>query len=35
VQEICQSLCPNATVALYSLPFGGTIDEAVVRRQHH
>src|SRR3984957_12976134 len=29
VQEICQSLCPNATVALYSLPFGGTIDEAV------
>ena len=35
VQEICQSLCPNATVALYSLPLGGTIDEAVVRRQHH
>jgi Protein of unknown function (DUF2865) len=29
VQEICQSLCPNAAVALYSLPFGGTIDEAV------
>jgi hypothetical protein len=29
VQEICQSLCPNDTVALYSLPFGGTIDEAV------
>ena len=29
VQEICQSLCPSATVALYSLPFGGTIDEAV------
>ena len=28
-QEVCQSLCPNATVALYSLPFGGTIDEAV------
>ena len=29
VQEICQSLCPSATVAPYSLPFGGTIDEAV------
>jgi hypothetical protein len=29
LQEICQSLCPNATVALYSLPFGGAIDEAV------
>ena len=29
LQEVCQSLCPNATVALYSLPFGGTIDEAV------
>lgn len=29
LQEVCQSLCPNATVALYSMPFGGTIDEAV------
>jgi Protein of unknown function (DUF2865) len=29
LQKVCQSLCPNATVALYSLPFGGTIDEAV------
>jgi hypothetical protein len=29
LQKVCQSLCPNATVALYSLPFGGTIDEAM------
>ena len=29
LQEVCQSLCPNATVALFSLPFGGVIDEAV------
>jgi hypothetical protein len=29
LQEVCQLLCPNAAVALYSLPFGGTIDEAV------
>jgi hypothetical protein len=29
LQGICQSLCPNTQVALYSLPFGGTIDEAV------
>jgi Protein of unknown function (DUF2865) len=29
LQKICQSLCPNTTVALYSLPFGGVIDEAV------
>ena len=27
--QVCQSLCPNAEVALYSFPFGGTIDEAV------
>jgi hypothetical protein len=29
LQAVCQSLCPNATVALYSFPFGGVIDEAV------
>ena len=29
LEEICRSLCPNAEVALYSFPFGGTIDEAV------
>jgi hypothetical protein len=29
LQEVCQSLCPNAAVALYSLPFGQPIDEAV------
>jgi hypothetical protein len=27
--QVCRSLCPNADVALYSFPFGGTIDEAV------
>jgi Protein of unknown function (DUF2865) len=27
--QVCRSLCPNAEVALYSFPFGGTIDEAV------
>jgi Protein of unknown function (DUF2865) len=27
--QVCQSLCPNAEVTLYSFPFGGTIDEAV------
>jgi hypothetical protein len=29
LEEACRSLCPNADVALYSFPFGGTIDEAV------
>jgi hypothetical protein len=29
LHDVCQSLCPNATVALYSFPFGGVIDEAV------
>jgi hypothetical protein len=29
LQEVCQSLCPNATVAFYSFPFGGVIDQAV------
>jgi hypothetical protein len=29
LQQVCRSLCPNADVALYSFPFGGTIDEAV------
>ena len=26
--EICRALCPNAEMALYSFPFGGTIEEA-------
>ncbi len=26
--EVCQALCPNAEMALYSFPFGGTIEEA-------
>ncbi|HEY1451970.1 MAG TPA: DUF2865 domain-containing protein [Roseiarcus sp.] len=29
LEHVCQSLCPNADVALYSFPFGGTVDEAV------
>jgi Protein of unknown function (DUF2865) len=29
LEQVCQSLCPNAEVTLYSFPFGGTIDEAV------
>ena len=29
LENVCRALCPNADVALYSLPFGGTIDEAV------
>jgi len=29
LQGVCQSLCPNASVALYSFSFGGVIDEAV------
>lgn len=29
LQEVCQAQCPNAEVKLYSLPTGGTIDEAV------
>jgi Protein of unknown function (DUF2865) len=28
-EEICQALCPNAKVALYTMPFGGTIDQGV------
>ena len=28
LEEVCRALCPNADVALYSFPFGGTIDEA-------
>jgi len=27
--EMCQALCPNAEVALYTMPFGGTIDQGV------
>ena len=29
LEEVCRSLCPNADVALYSFPFGGTINQAV------
>ena len=29
LEEVCRSLCPNADVALYSFPFGGSIDQAV------
>ena len=28
-EEVCSLLCPNATMAVYWLPFGHTIDEAV------
>jgi hypothetical protein len=27
--EICQALCPNAETRVYSMPFGGTIEESV------
>jgi hypothetical protein len=27
--EVCQALCPNAGTQLYSMPFGGTIEESV------
>ncbi len=29
LEEVCRSLCPNTDVALYSFPFGGTINQAV------
>jgi hypothetical protein len=29
LEQVCRSQCPNADVALYSFPFGGSIDEAV------
>jgi len=29
LEEVCRALCPNADMALYSFPFGGTINEAV------
>ncbi len=29
LEEICRALCPAADMALYTMPFGGTIDEAV------
>jgi hypothetical protein len=29
LEQVCRSLCPNADVRLYSVPFGGTIEEAV------
>ncbi len=27
LEAVCQALCPNAAVGLYTMPFGGTIDE--------
>ena len=27
--KICQALCPNAETQLYSMPFGGTIEDSV------
>jgi hypothetical protein len=27
--KLCQALCPNAETQLYSMPFGGTIEESV------
>ncbi len=29
LEDVCRSLCPNTDVALYSFPFGGTINEAM------
>ncbi len=29
LEEVCRALCPNTDVALYSFPFGGTINQAV------
>ena len=28
LEDVCRALCPNADMALYSFPFGGTVDEA-------
>ncbi|MGH6799569.1 MAG: DUF2865 domain-containing protein, partial [Roseiarcus sp.] len=28
LEDVCRALCPNADMALYSVPFGGTIEEA-------
>ena len=28
LEDVCRALCPNADMALYSFPFGGTIEEA-------
>jgi Protein of unknown function (DUF2865) len=28
LEDVCRALCPNADMALYSFPFGGTIDGA-------
>lgn len=27
--EVCQALCPNAAVTLFTMPFGGTVDQGV------
>lgn len=29
LEKICQALCPNAETQLYSMPFGGTIEDSV------
>ena len=29
LEQVCQALCPNAEMALFSMPFGGTISEGV------
>jgi hypothetical protein len=29
LEDVCRSVCPNADTALYSFPFGGTINEAM------
>lgn len=29
LDQICQALCPNAEMALFTMPFGGTIDQGV------
>jgi hypothetical protein len=28
LEDVCRSLCPNADMAIYSFPFGGTVEEA-------
>ena len=28
LEDVCRALCPNADMALYTFPFGGTIEEA-------
>jgi hypothetical protein len=35
LEQVCQALCPNAATALYTMPFGGTIDEATASDGAH